>query len=93
MLTQQIINTYTKVLREELILDVAAGTFEIKKAMLTTVELTTTALYKDAEMKEAVTEIPAELKAVSAPVAESGINAELPFDLDDSKLIGFQFAK
>ena len=53
----------------------------------------TTALYKDAEMKEAVTEIPAELKAVSAPVAESGINAELPFDLDDSKLIGFQFAK
>ena len=26
-------------------------------------------------------------------VAESGINAELPFDLDDSKLIGFQFAK
>ncbi|MBQ2863335.1 MAG: hypothetical protein IJE84_04090 [Clostridia bacterium] len=72
---------------------VAAGTFEIKKAMLTTVELTTTALYKDAEMKEAVTEIPAELKAVSAPVAESGINAELPFDLDDSKLIGFQFAK
>ena len=38
--------------------------------MLTTVELTTTALYKDAEMKEAVTEIPAELKAVSAPVAE-----------------------
>ncbi len=72
---------------------IAMGTFEIKGGMMTTLNLTTTALFEDAEMTKAVTDIPAELKTVSAPVADSGINAELPFDLDDSKLIGFQFEK
>ncbi len=72
---------------------VATGTFEVKKAMMTTIELTTTGLYKDSDMTTAITDIPAELKKISAPVAESGINAELPFDVDDSKLIGFQFVK
>lgn len=61
--------------------------------MLTTLEFKCEALYKDEAMQNKVTDIPAELKTISAPVAESGINAELPFDLDDSKLLGFQFAK
>lgn len=72
---------------------VAVGTFEIKKAMMTTIELTVTGLYKDAELTQAITDIPAELKTITAPVAESGINIELPFDVDDSKLIGFQLTK
>ena len=41
----------------------------------------------------AVTEIPAELATISAPVAESGINAELLFELDDAAVLGFQLTK
>ena len=78
---------------DETISYVAIGTFEIKKAMLTTVEFTTTALYKDAALTQPITDIPAELKTISAPIAESGINAEIPFDVDDSAVIGFQFTK
>ena len=72
---------------------VAVGTYTVKKAMLTTIEFTTTELYKDTDMTQAVADIPAELKTVSAPVAESGINIELPFDIDDSTVIGFQLVK
>ncbi len=71
---------------------VAVGTFEIKSAMMTTLSFTTTAVYTDMAMENAVTDIPAELKTISAPVAESGINAELLFDLDDAKLVGFQLS-
>ena len=72
---------------------IAVGTFEIKAGMMTTVTLTTSAAYTDVNMQTPVSTIPAEIKTVSAPVAESGINAELLFDLDDAKVIGFQFAK
>lgn len=68
----------------------AKGTFEIQKAMLCTVVLTTTELTAGGN---AVAEIPAELATISAPVAESGINAELLFDLDDAALLGFQLIK
>ena len=78
---------------KEEVIYVAIGTFEVKKAMLTTLEIKCEAVYKDAAMQNKVTEIPAELKTISAPVAESGINIELPFDLDDSKVIGFQMVK
>lgn len=69
---------------------VAKGTFEIKKAMMTTVELTTTEL---TAFGAAVAEIPAELATVSCPVNESGINAELIFNIDDTATLGFQLAK
>ena len=69
---------------------VAKGTFEIQKAMLCSVVLTTTELTANGA---AVTEIPAELATVSAPVAESGINTELLFDLDDAAVLGFQLTK
>ena len=69
---------------------VAKGTFEIQQAMLCSVVLTTTELTANGA---AVTEIPAELATVSAPVAESGINAELLFDLDDAAVLGFQLTK
>jgi hypothetical protein len=69
---------------------VAKGTFEIQQAMLCSVVLTTTELTANGA---AVAEIPAELATVSAPVAESGINAELLFDLDDAAVLGFQLTK
>jgi hypothetical protein len=69
---------------------VAKGTFEIQKAMLCSVVLTTAELTANGA---AVTEIPAELATVSAPVAEAGINAELLFDLDDAAVLGFQLTK
>lgn len=69
---------------------VAKGTFEIQQAMLCSVVLTTTELTANGA---AVDEIPAELATVSAPVAESGINAELLFDLDDAAVLGFQLTK
>jgi hypothetical protein len=40
-----------------------------------------------------VTDIPVELATVSAPVAESGINANLLFDLDDAAVVGFALEK
>ncbi len=69
---------------------VAKGTFEIQKAMLCSVVMTTTELTANGA---AVAEIPAELSTISAPVAESGINAELLFDLDDTAVLGFQLTK
>ena len=69
---------------------IAKGTFEIQKAMTTNVVLTTTAL---TGADGAAAEIPVELATVSCPVAESGINAELIFDLDDTAVVGFQMAK
>lgn len=69
---------------------VAKGTFEIQKAMLCSVVMTTAELTANGA---AVAEIPAELATVSAPVAESGINAELLFDLDDAAVLGFQLTK
>ena len=69
---------------------VAKGTFEIQKAMLCSVVMTTTELTANGA---AVAEIPAELATISAPVAESGINAELLFDLDDAAVLGFQLTK
>ena len=70
---------------------VAKGTIEIKAGMVTSIVFTTTEAYTDTSMTTPVTEIPPELKTVSGAVAESGINAELLFDLDDTQLIGFQF--
>ena len=75
---------------EKLVAYVAEGTFEIKKAMLTTVELTTTSLMA---YDVIVAEIPAELATISCPVNESGINAELLFNVDDAATLGFQLAK
>ena len=75
---------------EKMVSYVAEGTFEIQKAMLTSVVLTTTSL---SVYGEAVAEIPAELATISCPVNESGINAELLFDLDDAATLGFQLAK
>ncbi len=72
---------------------IAVGTYTIKKAMMTTIEFTTTELYTDIEMTQAVADIPPELKTISAPVADSGINAQLPYDVDDSTVIGFQLEK
>ena len=69
---------------------VATGTFQIQKAMTTNVVLTTTALVG---ADGAAAAIPVELATVSCPVAESGINAELVFDLDDTATLGFQMAK
>ena len=69
---------------------VAKGTFEIQKAMLCSLVMTTTELTAGGA---AVAEIPAELATISAPVAESGINAELLFDLDDTAVLGFQLVK
>lgn len=69
---------------------VAKGTFEIQKAMTTNVVLTTVELFAG---DGTAVEIPAELAAVSAPVAEAGINAELLFDLDDTAVLGFQMEK
>ena len=69
---------------------VAKGTFEIQKTMLCSVVMTTAELTANGA---AVAEIPAELATVSAPVAESGINAELLFDLDDAAVLGFQLTK
>ena len=69
---------------------VAEGTFEIQKAMLCSVVMSTTTLTVNGV---AATEIPAELATVSAPVAESGINAELLFDVDDAAVLGFQLTK
>ena len=68
----------------------AKGTFEIQKAMLCSVVMTTTELTANGA---AVTQIPTELATVSAPVAESGINAELLFDLNDAAVLGFQLTK
>lgn len=67
------------------------GTFEIQKAMLTSVVLTAATL--TGPDGAAIAEIPAELATISCPVAESGINAELLFDLDDAATLGFQLAK
>ena len=69
---------------------VAKGTIEIQKTMLCSLVLTTVELTANGA---AVAEIPAELATVSAPVAESGINAELLFDLDDAAVLGFQLTK
>lgn len=69
---------------------VAKGTFEIQKAMLCSLVMTTTELTASGA---AVSEIPVELATISAPVAESGINAELLFDLDDAAVLGFQMTK
>lgn len=69
---------------------VAKGTFEIQKAMNTNVVLTTVELLAG---DGTAVEIPAELATVSAPVAESGINANLLFDLDDAAVVGFQLEK
>lgn len=66
------------------------GTFEIQKSMLCSLVMTTSELIVNGA---AVAEIPAELATISAPVAESGINAELLFDLDDAALLGFQLTK
>jgi hypothetical protein len=70
---------------------IAKGTFEIQKAMTTNVVLTTVELIgADGAV---VTDIPVELATVSAPVAESGINANLLFDLDDAAVVGFALEK
>lgn len=69
---------------------VAKGTFEIQKAMTTNVVLTTVELV---DGTGAVVDVPVELATVSAPVAETGINANLLFDLDDSETLGFQLEK
>lgn len=70
---------------------VAKGTFEIQAAMgLTNVVLKTVELTAG---DGTAVEIPAELATVSAPVAESGINANLLFDLDDAATVGFDLKK
>ena len=69
---------------------VAKGTFEIQKAMTTNVVLSTAEVYAADGSSVAV---PAELATVSAPVAETGINANLLFDLDDAATLGFQLEK
>ncbi len=69
---------------------VASGTFEIKAGMVTQLSFTTTKLYKDAEMTTEVTNIPPELKNFDTPVSESGINAELVFDIDDTATLVFE---
>ena len=66
------------------------GTFEIQKSMLCSLVMTTSELIVNGAV---VAEIPAELATISAPVAESGINVELLFDLDDAALLGFQLTK
>ena len=69
---------------------VLTGTFEIQNAMMCTLVLTATQLTVG---ETEVTDIPSELATITAPVAESGINAELLFDLDDTALLGFQLVK
>lgn len=68
----------------------AVGTFEIQNAMMCTMTMTTTSVFVG---ETALEEIPAELATITAPVAESGINAELLFDLEDTALLGFQMTK
>ena len=69
---------------------IAKGTIEIKAGMVTSIVLTTTGAYTDMSMSTPV-DIPLELKTVTGAVAESAVNLELLFDLDDTMLIGFQF--
>ena len=69
----------------------AEGTVEIKAGMVTSIVFTTVKAYNGTDLNTAVAEIPPELKTVSGAVADSGINVELLFDLDDTQLIGFQF--
>ena len=40
-----------------------------------------------------IADAPAEIVTITAPVSEAGINASLLFDLDDTALLGFNFAK
>ncbi len=67
------------------------GTFKIEAGMVTKITFTTTKAYETALREKEITNIPAEVKTFSLPIAESGINGELIFDLDDTATVVFQF--
>ncbi len=70
---------------------VVVGTFEIKGGMMTQITFTASKLYKDIEMENEVATIIPELKSFTFPVADTGINGLLVFDLEDTATVVFQF--
>lgn len=79
---------------DETIAYVCKGKFEIKTAMgMTQLVLTAEKVYSDADCTVEITDAPVEVKTITAPVADSGINASLLFDIDNTKTIGFTFEK
>lgn len=73
------------------------GKIEIQKAMTTNLVFKIDGVYSSGSFADAdkiTTNLPDVLtKNISAPISDSGINVELPFDLDDSALLGFQLEK
>ncbi len=67
------------------------GTFKIEAGMIAKIAFTTEKAYTTATMETEITDIPAELSSFSFPIAESGINGELLFDLEDTAKIAFEF--
>ncbi len=67
------------------------GKFEIKAGMMTQITFTTEKAYTDETMTTELPAIPDELKSFTLPVADSGINGEFIFDLNDTKTLVFQF--
>ena len=71
------------------------GTFEIQTAVVTSLVLTATKVCSDLSFSDntVIANAPDEVKVITAPVSDAGINAGLIFDLDDTATIGFSFSK
>ena len=71
------------------------GTFTIQMGMVNSLVLTATKVCSSPSFSDdtVITDAPDEVKTITAPVSEAGINASLIFDLDDSATLGFNFAK
>ena len=71
------------------------GTFEIKTGMVNSLVLTASKICSSPSFSDdtVIADAPDEIKSITAPVSEAGINASLIFDLDDTAELGFNFAK
>ena len=90
-------NTYklAVALDEENVVYACEGTFEIQSGMVTSLVLTASKICSSPTFSDdtIITDAPDEIKTITAPVSESGINASLIFDLDDTAELGFNFSK
>ena len=80
---------------EDHIVYACEGTFEIKTGMVNSLVLTASKICSSPSFSDdtVIADAPDEIKSITAPVSEAGINASLIFDLDDTAELGFNFAK
>lgn len=90
-------NTFTLTLAKAdgTIVYACKGTFEIQSGVVTSLVLTADKVCNNLDFSDGsvIANAPDEVKVITAPVSNMGINAALIFDLDDTATLGFTFSK